>query len=186
MTSDLQSILKRVEEATGPDRELDFAILKVLRLVPEEAVWVKTDAPFNPKRNWETPAYREHLEKFTKDVDEFPEDGHLQFLTWYAQRPAPSPYWDGTGIPPSGRLRTITTSLDAALSLAEEMLPGWVPGQLSWAPNRTVTMWFTEPGHESKPRGVIHNGSVCKTPPLAVLSAFLRALIAKRQTEEAR
>ena len=82
-----------------------------------------------------------------------------------------------------------TASLDAALALVEEMLPGW-----DWSVRHSVSadgdvryanavVWLpSDPRDDEAPR---HWANHDHSPALALLSALLRALIAKQEVEDA-
>lgn len=147
----LQSLLERVEKATGPDRELDALIL-CATLAPEgskveqsqfSGAWVI----YKPME-W----------------------GKEPFKAW--ETPAPWRRWaiDGMGL---------SASIDAALALVERVMPGW---SIEMVRTRycTVEMWKAdEEGFFNSGRDPIVRRTEGATPPLAILSALLKALISQ-------
>lgn len=87
--------------------------------------------------------------------------------------------WDGVDHPPA-----FTTSLDAALALAERVLPGWHVGVQPWFhtdPDRVMSRaYLIRPDWKRwNPTGDEwcdqHHGKSCHTAALAIVSVLLRA-----------
>lgn len=144
--ADLAALQKRVREATGPDRELDYDL------------WAEVD-----QHGRNCVSETQHL------LMPWPEWRNIHW-----KDPPRSTY----GEPDNHQ--AYTGLIDAAVALVERVLPGW-----SWG----VDHLAGEPvrAHVGPPLGEGENEYVAqiwnerpgKTPPLALLSALLSALIAQ-------
>lgn len=144
MQGDLSALIERVENATGPDRELDALIFRVLDL---------------------------------KLPDQFLSMGIK--LSWQA---------DGSATVPVGDMQVryepphFTSSLDAALALVEEILPGtfWHVAKGRTRPDEPLFgAELVSPEHGGVNVAVEHESSVA----LALILALLRALSARDQQD---
>lgn len=146
MEGDLPKLLERVKKATGPDRQIDRAIMRTI------GGWHRVEPRFTHGKHggWIAPA----------DFIGTLSDG--------------SPILDslhGTSI--HREVPEVSASLDAALALVEEKLPGC--GVCFW--RHPGSAWAGE--IELSDETVITNKHGRPTPALAVLSALIRALIAE-------
>lgn len=191
----LEDLLKRVESADKQDRELDFAIVKGLGLAPADAVWEKVDVPdglpfpATPKRGRETPEYRSVTDAWHDELNKLMAEcpSEEEYRVWSKENPRPE--WDWENNCPVGCVPAYTASLDSALALVEEKLPGWT-WEVGISPacahlgeaNRFVA-------HLRTPRGELIGGAhgfmeSGISAPLAVLAALLRALISQKEAVE--
>ena len=148
--SDLDALIERVEAATGPDREIDAVVWRVV-LMPQ------------------LPFYREFDGRVMLDVRHGLGEGGPDWRH-------PSPY-DQSRYPPN-----YTASLDAALTLMERKLPGWMVVNLSEWENermRARGRWMAQLkpiGAQGDLRVVTAYCQHAPSPALALISALLRAL----------
>lgn len=80
--------------------------------------------------------------------------------------------WSTTSNPPD-----YTASIDAAVALVEKKLPGWI-WWVSATPSASLDVAEARAG---MPYQRVESNN-CATPPLALLAALLKALIAREQT----
>lgn len=127
----LRSLQKRIREAKGPDRELDFAICKAFGRAPQDAIW-EVDENLPPelakhcKRGWTTPAYVEHRREYARGI----EAAFAKKCT-DAERAANikalDKEWDYKNSPPFGCVPNWTTDPDGlgpCVALRMEIMPG--------------------------------------------------------------
>ncbi len=153
--TDLSTLISRLEEATGADREIDAAVFVALNK-PEQ--------------------YPDDLRYYRLP---HPSMDHMDMC-------APGTYWlkqrSGASLRTSPKL---TESLDAVLSLAERVLPGW-----EWAIFR-----YAAPGRGGMEKACArifpvngqHMGSgdcLGATPALALLAAVLKAKLSEQETQQ--
>lgn len=124
----IRELIEKVEQGSGPDRELDLALIRLeIALLSEDERVRRIDAA------WET----------RNDKD------------------AKSPRLD------------LVAAWEAATAYQERMLPGWAPASVYEDVGR---------GFVSSLHGGLYKGSG-KSPPRALLSATLRALLSRIQTK---
>ena len=128
--SDLAELLERVKAATGPDRELDAALLCAT-----------------------SPSY--HLSKNSLGGTVICRDG----FRWNIEDIAPY----------------LITSIDAALALADRVLPGWWLHGLGKSPLHGL-WWCTLYSLNAKEAAEVEDAD---TAPLAIIAATIYALIAQ-------
>lgn len=139
--TDLSELIERVKAATGPDRDLDIALLPL----------------------WEPghDALKSYDDRYQTEL----RDG--VFSVWKL---------DG-GYSASIQFPRFTTSIDAALALAERVLPGWTLARLSQDDHK---LWYVElrQGHAtSYVRVIIAPSTIHGLPlPLSIILALLLAL----------
>lgn len=132
----LSELRKRVEGASGPDREMDLDLALALGLAPTGEMWKRRKGRYN-------------------------QGGHPELRE--DRSPAPGPW-------PTFTAKPYSSSLDAALSLVERKLPGWVWSVDSAVGLQPAACWMEEAGgHQSF-------AATASTPALAVLAALLTAL----------
>lgn len=135
--NDTLSIIAKLESATGPDRELDGMIWKVVD--PSE---------FDRQCSFRGMKYAGHVHTKAEKA------AHIARAAGYY-----SPAY--------------TASLDAALALVGEKLPGWSVVLRIEHSEKFANLWA--PGTDPNGGGVCFQ-SYAATPPLAVLLALFRAL----------
>jgi len=156
MTSEaLKALAERVEGATGPDRELDEALMAL--------VYVRDKRHIGATEGWED------------EPDSFVPVKEFVWVDPATDR------WVSTAA------YNFTSSIDAALGLVERVLSGYRWGVAS-APMKTGFYPDGKPSygdgfkaHLTEPSALRPMPSVAQgvTPPLAILAALLRALLAK-------
>lgn len=146
--TDLPGLLERVMKCEGPDRGLDAAL---------------------------TVALTQTVVVYAKEGAEYPDDITYLRETVRDDNCAEGTYWEKSRSGASLRsARPLTASIDAALGLVERVLPGQAVaiGTMKFDPPGTpwATIWtrFGEPRFNAQ-------GA---TVPMAILAAFLTALIA--------
>lgn len=181
-------LVKRLEEARGPDRELDFAISKALALIPAEAEWKPLDAD-DPMANiiaafgnngWALPSFVAEQRAWKRRLDEFigsPEyfadkDG----TSWVRDNPSPGVVTDWKNDPPEGHVTAYTASIDAALALVERKLEDSAYSLLNDYAGFNQASINVAPGCIGYPNGGLTVKAQAATMPLAILMALLRAL----------
>ena len=146
MSTDLSALRARVEEAKGPDREIDAEICAELRFLPNFEAW-------KVKR-----AEGEHGKIFAEGKNVIVQ-GDTD-TGWFSVRDYAAP---------------VTASLDAALGLVEAKLPGWGRDVDATAPEMgiDVTLHDPRPPHRAAPRTFkgTHNRETHATL-IALLSAL--------------
>lgn len=162
--SDLTDLKRRVEEATGPDRELDAAIMFDLFAKP---VGSKPDGgPSGYLWPEDNPSWNFGLRFPGKD------------RAWFARTRVRGDDEETLLIERDGalvlmnslRVPRLTASIDATVALIERVLPGWT--------------WRVDGGHGSRPGADLwlrpneYYDGTGATPALALLSALLSALLA--------
>lgn len=80
------------------------------------------------------------------------------------------------------KVERVTASLDASIALVERMLPGW---QMLWRTDAEKGAFanIAKPGEHEWQHGVDAFNAYASKPPLAILSALLRALISQAEGE---
>ena len=161
--SELQALLERVKAATGPDRMIDAAVQHAV--FPQQRVLLDPGKVFGPGEK-RPPTYG-----VLSDID---------ILEWWGVADI-----EREGIAGLFEAPPYTASLDAITALIERELPGW------WCDFRLGTI----PPHLPKGRAVLWNsdrrtresinGCVgdAATPALALIAAFLSAMIAQMGDE---
>ena len=163
----MQTLLERVKTATGPDREIDAEVMFDLFAKPVGArddggptgyLWPEDNPSWSfgvrfpgKDREWFTAA-RQKVEGET--------------LTIWRD--------DAWVLMNSLRIPQITASLDAVLELVERVLPGW-----AWSVGNLRNGAQCYLMH--RPGAALLGPGLAATPPLAVLSALLTALITQQQ-----
>ena len=159
MTSELQSLLERVEKATGPDREIDCVLRAVLDgyTVREESNQIIARCNAKP-----------HDEYMIGAID--PGREQRNFTEWRCQT------WEAPHA---------TSSLDAVLALVEEKLPGadWMLNSGKTRPNEP--RYGAGINFRPTPDGAFVHVAESEHAPLALLAALLRALIAQQKEVKA-
>ena len=151
----LTAILERLKELSAPDRELD-AMLEVLLV--QNRVWVE-DGTVIYARNAAEP----YMTTRIGTIDPGVHSRHF-YLSWEDGYPR------------------YTASIDAALGLVERCLPGtwWLFGKGRMKPEELLY------GAQLLPEGdidtIIGEGEAA-TPPLAILTALVSALIARKEQQ---
>lgn len=150
--TDLADLIARVEAATGPDREADRAIARMIG-------WHRVEPRFtrNRKGGWIAP----------EDFMGVEQSGAPRLDSLH-----------GTSIWPD--VPCFTATLDAALALAERVLPGWT-ARLDITPKMTDA-GFDPPWTDdmrNKPFGHGSSSAQAPTPALALCLAVLRAKAAQ-------
>lgn len=137
------TLIERLEAATGADRELDCLLW--LRFGSTKGRWDQ-GLPLGPTEMVNCRTMTEALAAFPTDA---------------------------SGIARAWNVPALTGSLDAALALVEEKLPGWFwkMGQNPRTPE-TERYWF----EVQCPARDVYREAAAPTPALAVLIALLRAL----------
>lgn len=164
---ELSDLLARVEGATGPDREIDAAVMFDLFAKPVGArddggptgyLWPED----NPSWNFGIRFPGKDREWFTAARQKI--DGET--LTIWRD--------DAWVLMNSLRIPPLTASVDAAIALVERTLPGW-----RWVVRRAYPEDDGRPLHVSYVEQVDGEnfGAIAPTPALAILAALLRALL---------
>ena len=148
----MTSLIERLEAATGADRELDALIMINLGLIDGEMFGLADGYVWELRLGWGT-------------------NGEAVVEAW-------ATCGDGLDqLHMTRKPRPLTASLDAALALVEEKLPGWKRGLAEQdAGGWCASLWKPQPG--GKP-SVLVFAEDAPTPALAVLIALLKALEGK-------
>lgn len=185
----LRSLQKRIREATGPDRELDFAICKAFGRAPQDAIW-EVDENLPPelakhcKRGWTTPAYVEHRREYARGI----EAAFAKKCT-DAERAANikalDKEWDYKNAPPFGCVPNWTTDPDGlgpCVALKREVLPG-----CRWTKTASgrYRVWGNEPDYilEGSHPAIWSDSEPLANDCLTFLDAIFSAVIAKEEAK---
>lgn len=152
-----KSVLADLEKASGGSRALDAAVAIAVGYIKE---YSEQNGGYGCLRGYEGPS------------------GQVPYSApWWPER-KPFPPEDLGDVASGNRVPNWTASLDAAIALVERVLPGW-----EWLRKSPGTMTVYDPDIPEK-TWAVHYDARGATPPLALLTAMFRALVAKMEGAE--